>query len=116
MNDSLNEALTDITRTAAPITGVSLGAEAIAKMAEYGIPNYMHDGLINYFEKRQPVGDFLTAVLENDLMAAFILADDDNKESMGAYVMWLYNWPPGRNVNTWGSKAAVKAWLSGETT
>ena len=113
MEDTLNEALTDIASTEAPLAGIALGADAIAKMTEYGIPDYMQYGLISYFEKRQPVGDFLTALLENDLMGAFMVADDTNKECMSSYVMWLYNCPPGRSPSTWGSPTAVAHWLSG---
>lgn len=32
------------------------------KMAEYGIPDYMHGGIIRYYENRIPPGGFLAAV------------------------------------------------------
>ena len=111
MTDSLKDTMIDIARSTIP--PVIVTERDIEKMTEYGIPDYMQYGLIHYFEQRQPTGDFLRAVLENDLIGAFIFADDENKEYMRSYVMWLYNCPPGRSPNTWGSPAAVENWLAG---
>ena len=93
---------------------IQLGQNNIDKMTEYGIPEYMQDGLIRYFENRIPPGHFLTAVLENALMEAFIHADDTNQHCMKSYVMWLYNCAPMRSHGAWGSREAVKKWLDGE--
>lgn len=81
------------------------------KMSEYGIPGYMQDGLIQYFENRIPPGSFLTAVLENDLMGALGKADDTNRFALHAYGTWLFNQAPGR-PNGWGSPEAVRVWLN----
>ena len=85
-----------------------------AKMFEYGIPAYMHEHLIAYFAERRPVGDFLTNLLRNDLMATFDHADNNNAVAIKAYTMWLYNWAPARSYKVWGSPEAVKNWLSGK--
>ncbi len=90
-----------------------LGERRIAKMTEYGIPEYMQGGLIRYFENQIPPGNFLTAILQNDLMEAFGRADETNRYSMRAYVIWLYNAAPGR-PNGWGSPKAVSEWLAGQ--
>ncbi len=90
-----------------------LGERRIAKMTEYGIPEYMQGGLIRYFENQIPPGNFLTAVLENDLMEAFGRADITNQDAMRSYVMWLYNAAPGR-PNGWSSPEAIREWLAGE--
>jgi len=95
---------------------IQLNDEAIGKMSEVGIPDYMQGGLIRYFNERIPTGDFLRAVLENDLMAAFMFADQTNKHSMHHYVMWLYNYAPGRASGIWGSPEAVSNWLNGSDT
>ena len=93
-----------------------LGPENIAKMTEYGIPEYMHGGLIRYFENHIEPGDFLTAVLENDLMAAIGHADDNNKQAINSYVVWLYNCAPARASGSWGSRDAVTKWLNNSGT
>jgi len=88
---------------------MKLTEQQIAKMSEYGIPGGMQGGLIRYFENRIPPGDFLTAVLENDLMEAFGRADLENQHCMKAYCTWLYNEAP---MGSHGSKAAVTNWLN----
>ena len=72
----------------------------------------MQGGLIRYFNNRIPPGDFLIAVLENNLVEAVGRADEENVHCLKAYTMWLYNVPPGR-PNGWGSPAAVNKWLQG---
>jgi hypothetical protein len=72
------------------------------------IPDYMADGLIRYVEDGIPPGDFLTAVLENDLSEAIGRADEANIKVIPAYVFWLYNYAP---IGCWGSKAKVKSWM-----
>lgn len=94
------------------MSAFKLDDRQIAKMAEFGIPDYMQGGLIRYYDSRIPPGDFLTAVLSNDLMEAYNRADENNQHSMRAYVVWLYNCAPGRAG--YGSYDAVKTWLNGE--
>ena len=72
---------------------------------------YMLGGVQRYFENRIPPGDFLTAVICNDLKEAFIRADDDNTLAMHAWVSWFYNEAP---AGSWGSPEAFKNWLAGE--
>ena len=68
----------------------------------------MLESLQAYVEKRRPVGDFLTAALENDLVRACSYADDDNLNNIPAFAAWLYNECPSR---AWGSPEKVRAWL-----
>jgi len=72
------------------------------------IPERMMDGLCRYIEEHCPVGDFLTAVLSNDLTEAVNLADDENMANLPAYVVYLYNIAPSQ---CWGSREKVSAWL-----
>lgn len=84
--------------------------EEAKKAARITLPSHMSQSIIDYFEHGLPPGSFLTAVLSNDLVGAFAHADHVNREHIGAYVAWLYNYPPGR-PNGWGSPEAVKAWI-----
>ena len=70
-----------------------------------GIPAYMHEGITAFYEDGRPPGDFLSAVINNDLKGAVTLADDRNVHLLKNYVLWFYNWAPG---GTWGFDGAVK--------
>jgi hypothetical protein len=61
-----------------------------------------------YTERRIPPGDFLQAVICNDLTGAVGMADDDNLLNLPAFVHYFYNEAPS---NCWGSKEKMKAWL-----
>lgn len=74
----------------------------------YRISAHMLDALKRYTEKHCPVGDFLTAVLENNLSEAVGKADDYNLRNLPAFVGYLYNEAPSQ---CWGSKEKVKKWL-----
>lgn len=73
------------------------------------IPPHMHEAVRRYVERHEPVGDFLTAVLSNDLRGAYSRADSDNIVHLPDYVTFLYNYVP---APCWGSPEAVKAWLA----
>jgi len=77
------------------------------------LPDYMVGGLVRYFNNRIPPGSFLTAILSNDLFEAASCADDNNRQYLFQYCMWLYNYAPGRPGGGWGSPEAVKGWLKG---
>jgi hypothetical protein len=53
-------------------------------------------------------GDFLRAVLSNDLMGAVGRADDDNLRALPAIASYIYNELPG---NCHGSREIVSAWI-----
>jgi len=63
-----------------------------------------------YITKHVDPGDFLQAVLANDLKEAFARADEGNTEDMHHIVSYIYQKVP-RAV--WGSWAIVKAHLEG---
>jgi hypothetical protein len=71
-------------------------------------PGRMRQSMQAYVENGQPTGDFLRAVLSNDLCEAFARADDENTAIMREYVMWIYNDVPH---SAWGSWETVKAWV-----
>ena len=64
-----------------------------------------------YATKRIPTGDFLKAVLENNLREALGRADDDNLRDIHEIVMYCHNKIPGL---CWGSPEKVKKWLRNE--
>lgn len=74
------------------------------------IPRHMHQSFRAYWEEGQPPGNFLRAVLSNQLMEAYQWADEINLVNLREYVTWLYNHAPGRPAG-WGSPEAVNAWV-----
>jgi len=75
----------------------------------YGIPEYMRGALDRYIDQGIPGGDFLNAVLENDLMKALGRADDANVNALPDYGMFLYNQAPS---TSYGSPERVKDWIA----
>lgn len=55
----------------------------------YTIRENMMESLTRYITCGCPVGDFLTAVLANDLAEAVGRADDENMANLPAYVAYL---------------------------
>ena len=78
------------------------------KAAGYRIPDYMIPGLLRYTLNHIKPGDFLCAVLKNDLRQACERADDVNREILFQYVSFLYNEAPG---GCWGSEKNFNAWI-----
>jgi len=72
------------------------------------ISDHMMVSLRKYIEHGCPVGDFLTAVLENNLSEACGRADDENIENLPAFVAYLYNEAPAA---CHGSREKVRAWI-----
>ena len=74
----------------------------------YYIPVYMADGIESYIRDGVPPGDFLMAVLSNDLQEAYIRADDENFHNIPAYMNYFYNKIP---AFIWGSRKKVESWI-----
>jgi len=72
------------------------------------IPPHMLLALQRYAASGLPVGDFLRAVICNDLKEACGRADDTNQPILPAYVAWLYNEAP---MACWGSEQRHLQWL-----
>jgi hypothetical protein len=72
------------------------------------IPERMQEGIKRYVIDRLSPGDFLVAVITNNLKNAVGHADDENLPLLPLYVRWLYNRAPSR---CHGSPAAFAAWL-----
>jgi hypothetical protein len=71
-------------------------------------PNIVAE-LERYARMHVPLGDFLRAVVENDLMNAIAHADADNKANLPAFAAYMYNEMPAASK---GSPEAYQAWIS----
>lgn len=72
------------------------------------VPEHLLQGLIAWGKKHHRVGDFLTAVLSNNLWDAVARADDDSMKSLRFIVMFIHNELPN---NCHGSKEIVVEWM-----
>ena len=68
----------------------------------------MLDAVNRYIRDGDIPGDFLTAVICNDLREAIGRADDHNQVNLPAYVAFLHNEAPGQ---CWGSREKMHAWI-----
>ena len=66
------------------------------------------DALKRYVNDHIPTGDFLRAVLSNNLIESFAHADDENARAMHEITKYIYNMMPSR---CWDSPEKVEAWL-----
>jgi hypothetical protein len=71
------------------------------------IPEYMRDGLRRWILYGIPPGDFLCAVLQNDLREACARADDTNRHLLFNYMAFLYNHAP---QGSWGGPISFQSW------
>jgi len=72
------------------------------------IPDHMRAGAQRYVERGIRPGDFLSAVLSNDLMGAFQKADVINFNAMEYWARWLHDEAP---AGCYGSPEKFKAWI-----
>lgn len=72
-------------------------------------PRVIQQSLDRYAREGVPTGDFLRAVLENDLREAIGRADYINMQALPHIVAYCWNRLPS---GCWGSPEAVKRWLS----
>lgn len=67
------------------------------------------DAISRYAKERCMVGDFLYAVLTNNLVSSIALADEENKRDLEEIVHYCYwNIP----AICWGSPEKVSKWLN----
>jgi len=84
----------------------------IADMIEGGrhlVPGHMWGGVQRYFLNGIPPGDFLSAVLSNDLMEAFGRADHENTAAMRKWCQFLYGHAPR---GSYGSTENFRSWMA----
>jgi len=73
----------------------------------YYIPDRMMDSIIRYHSHGVIPGDFLQAVICNDLREAVFRADEENMANLPAYVSWFYE---RADHNCWGSREKMVGW------
>lgn len=80
-------------------------------MSDYieNVPESILDSLNRYVKDKIPTGNFLQAVLSNDLMDAIGRADAINRGKLFEICTYVYNELP---MNCWGSRKKVDEWLS----
>jgi hypothetical protein len=76
------------------------------------LPDNLMKSLHRYIIERCPTGDFLRAVLSNNLFEACGRADKSSIAALHAIVGFIYNHAPS---NCHGSPEKVKAWLNPES-
>lgn len=78
--------------------------------SEYAaIPEHMREAMLEYVEQGRLTGDFLRAVVSNDLAGAVGRADAQNLLLLPVYVRWFYNRAPS---GCSGSPAIVQQWCA----
>lgn len=82
--------------------------EMIAEGRDH-VPAHLWPGLERYFVERVEPGQFLVAMLRNDLRVAVGMADDVSLAALPDLCKFLYNFAPARSH---GSKDIVDAWLT----
>lgn len=82
--------------------------------ADYGVPKEWADVMFNYLAHGLPPGDFFTALLANDAMAALTRSHPANTiDVLKKLVTWISNMLPAEVTH--GSYEIVNEWL-GKTT
>ena len=71
------------------------------------LPAHLRGGMQRYLEEGMLPGQFLQAVLKNDLADAFARADVESMQAMVGIVAWLHMECPG---TAWGSEEKIQAW------
>ena len=71
------------------------------------IPARTMYSLTRWVTVAQPPGDFLYAVLSNNLKESYNRGDDENLRALYHITCWLYNHAPG---GCWGSPDKVNKW------
>ena len=72
------------------------------------IADDIEEKMRTYINHGVPLGGFLRAVFENNLVEASSRADDKNQANLPAFAAYIYNHAP---FECWGSKEKVDAWI-----
>lgn len=84
------------------------GGNKMVYYTEHGIKQDTQDTIDRYVDHGVPPGDFVKAVLCNDLRESFGRADHENIATMFEIVKYCYNHIPAA---CWGSHEAYKNWM-----
>ena len=82
--------------------------QEIKSMINYeSIPEHIQGGVQQYIEQGIIPGQFLQAVIRNDLIDSFARADDVNRDKLFDIVRFFYNEAP---AECWRSEKKMIAW------
>jgi len=76
---------------------------------EWYIPERMMTAIRRYVEHGVSPGNFLSAVIQNNLSEAVGRADDENLKNIPAFVAYFYNECP---MGCWGSPERMEVWIN----
>ncbi len=74
------------------------------------LPEHLRGGVREYIERGHLPGDFLCAVISNDLMKAFGYGDQTSRDALGEIMSFFWNEAPG---GSHGSLEIMKTWSDG---
>ena len=77
-------------------------------VSDWGLSVAHSHGLVRYLDGHLVAGGFLMAVLKNDLLGAFQMADAEGRDSIWGLLVWLSKYAPS---SAWGSPEKVDAWI-----
>lgn len=104
--NELTGLLTWITVTEGSVGDLMDDAAILQDYGQIGVP--ILEGINRFVLRHTGVGDFLTAVLTNNLREAFARADHLNQKVLFQIISYCHNQIPG---SCWGSCGKVKAWI-----
>lgn len=80
-----------------------------AEAAEYigMVPKHLRSACIAWVHEGRVPGDFLQAVIRNDLVDAVSRADRESLAGIVGLMQWFYNHAPGQ---CWGSRERLDTW------
>jgi len=72
------------------------------------VPEHLREAVLSYVQEAHPVGDFLRAVISNDLFDAVARADEQSLAGLRCLCQWFYNYTPR---SCYGSRDRYRTWL-----
>jgi len=81
------------------------------RFRSFYIPKRMMYDIERYTNNRVLPGQFLQAIISNNLREACARADDENLQNLPAYVAYFYNRAPN---GCWGSREIMNRWVANE--
>lgn len=78
-------------------------------MDKFGVPEHLQGGIHRWIESGVVPGQFLQAVIRNDLFDAVARADDVSLGGLRTITLFFYNEAPG---GCWGSPMKMREWIA----
>lgn len=94
------------------MSGVPSAADLFARLDPRHpsrVSEHIRESLARYVDHGVPLGDFLEAVVANDLVGAAVRADLSNAGALAAIAGVVYRELP---ITCWGSRRVYNAWIA----